>query len=281
MPANPLEQAVHSGIRMNGRIGDLLARIGNEAHPRGDLTTDYRNARRSLELVLQQDNPLDDVRDILRNLERQLRADLAAIFVYAMSLGRQEAERQLQFYNVRPDALDSITLTTQTQSAQDAVMSRFDAQKAAIIALLLMGASAAQIIGEAERVGVFSAAEFTNVASYWSTRLVWDSFDNSLFNTAKRFNYQKVAVAVLDERTTDCCLKVHGQVVPFRDKFHLTGTPRFADHMSWPAFHWYCRTSIAVYQSGFDDGITKKMTDEAAVILAARGAGKKANPATS
>ncbi len=55
-----------------------------------------------------------------------------------------------------------------------------------------------------------------------------------------------MAVAVIDNRTTDCCQRVHGQVQPLDQPFVLTGEPRFADRMQWPGFHWRCRTSVVV-----------------------------------
>jgi hypothetical protein len=51
--------------------------------------------------------------------------------------------------------------------------------------------------------------------------------------------YQKQAIATLDERTTDCCLRVHGQTQPIDEPFKLTGTPRYADEIQDPPFHWY------------------------------------------
>jgi hypothetical protein len=44
-------------------------------------------------------------------------------------------------------------------------------------------------------------------------------------------------------------LKVHGQVVGSEEKFHLTGTPRFADYVHAPPFHWNCRTAEVIYHS--------------------------------
>lgn len=81
--------------------------------------------------------------------------------------------------------------------------------------------------------------------------------------------YQKQAIATIDERTTDCCLRAHGQIQPLDEPFHLTGTPRFADEVQDPPFHWYCRTSEALYNEAFEDvGITtEKMKDMAQIEL--------------
>jgi hypothetical protein len=66
--------------------------------------------------------------------------------------------------------------------------------------------------------------------------------------TATGVQYSKQAIAAIDERTTDCCLRVHGQIQPLDKPFELTGTPRFGSHMMNPPFHWYCRTATALYR---------------------------------
>lgn len=94
----------------------------------------------------------------------------------------------------------------------------------------------------------------------------------STFNEQQEATYQKQAIATIDERTTDCCLRVHGQVQPLNEPFHLTGTPRYADEVQNPPFHWYCRTSEALYHESFEEfGIpTSKMQDAAEAELQAR-----------
>lgn len=65
--------------------------------------------------------------------------------------------------------------------------------------------------------------------------------------------YWKQAIAAIDERTTDCCLRVHGQVQPLDKPFELSGTPRFADKVQNPPFHWYCRTATALYRPEMEE----------------------------
>lgn len=84
--------------------------------------------------------------------------------------------------------------------------------------------------------------------------------------------YSKQAIATIDERTTDCCLRVHGQIKPIDEPFHLTGTPRYADNVQDPPFHWYCRSTEVLYNPAFEEfGIpTDKMRDMAVLELDAR-----------
>lgn len=67
---------------------------------------------------------------------------------------------------------------------------------------------------------------------------------------------QKQAIAVISPETTDCCIRVHGQIRDVGEPFELTGTPRFAERMMHPSFHWNCRTSIAMYHPIFERGVT-------------------------
>lgn len=94
----------------------------------------------------------------------------------------------------------------------------------------------------------------------------------SIFNEQQEETYKKQAVATIDDRTTDCCLRVHGQIQPLDEPFQLTGTPRYADEVQDPPFHWYCRTAEALYHEEFEEfGIpTSKMQDAAEAELEAR-----------
>ena len=78
---------------------------------------------------------------------------------------------------------------------------------------------------------------------------------------------QKQATAAIDERTTDCCLRVHGQIRPMGKPFKLTGTPRFRDEIDRPPFHWYCRTASALYLPVFEKvGLSTSLMRRAAII---------------
>lgn len=84
--------------------------------------------------------------------------------------------------------------------------------------------------------------------------------------------YWKQAIAAIDERTTDCCLQVHGQIQPLDKPFELSGTPRFGDKVMNPPFHWYCRTATALYRPEMEQtGLTTTdMVSAAKAELAAR-----------
>jgi len=83
---------------------------------------------------------------------------------------------------------------------------------------------------------------------------------------------RRQAIAAIDERTTDCCLRVHGQIVGVREPFRLHGTPRFADEMMDPPFHWHCRTVVTLYHPSMEEvGVsTREMREAARAELEAR-----------
>lgn len=83
---------------------------------------------------------------------------------------------------------------------------------------------------------------------------------------------RKQAVAAMGPTTTETCLRVHGQIQPVGEPFQLSGTPRFADAMQYPAFHWNCRTAVAMWHPSFEQGnaTTENMRARAAAELRKR-----------
>lgn len=89
---------------------------------------------------------------------------------------------------------------------------------------------------------------------------------------------EKQAVAAIDENTTDCCLRVHGQIQPLASPYDLKGRPRFADKIAFPPFHWNCRTSSTAYHRDFERGAritTQDMVEAARAERRARRDGSR------
>ena len=273
---NPLQQAQRSGVRMNGRIDDLFADIGNKDHPRGFVATAYRNARRAMTSALAEVDQLSAAREVMGQLKSQVNSGFLSLLGDAQVAGADESARQLRFYDVQSGntSMVSMSLSAELQSAANAVNAKVEAQERAVIALLSVGMNDAQIVGDEERVGVLSAGEIVAAATFWTTAVLWDSFGWWTGQYAGGMGFQKQAVAAIDSKTTDCCLRVHGQVRDFNSPFTLTGTPRFADEVDWPAFHYYCRTSGVLYLSAYDNGLTARMRSLADSFLAERAAGR-------
>lgn len=129
----------------------------------------------------------------------------------------------------------------------------------------------------------------TNLAAQQSQRDLW-GLATALGGIVRKAGesqagreWRKQAIAAIDERTTDCCLRVHGQIQPLDKPFILTGTPRYADEMKAPPFHDYCRTVQALYVEEFEvqGATTDEMRDAARAELKARedGSRKEIHPA--
>jgi hypothetical protein len=266
MAFNPLERSIKSAEKVGDEIRDSFARFGTAAHPRGFVLSAYRNAGRGITQALKEDHPQPAVQEVMRGLRVQLQADIRTELADMQALGGEEASRQLSFYGAQqPGISNPIGLSTQLDNAMAAILSLVDAQTLVIRALVTSQAELEQILA------VLRAQNVISSSSYWSAKLAWDAFAFKVEQQPRQFSKQ--AIAGLDERTTDCCLRVHGQVVPLNGKFSLTGFPRFADKMDWSPFHWYCRTSVALYLPAFDNGLTAAMRDGADQILRERAAG--------
>jgi hypothetical protein len=269
--ANPLEQSIRSGVRANARIGDLFAKLGAGEHPRGVVPTIYRSGMEGLTKALAAPNRQEAARAALVTMRRELDSELRSLLLTADELGKDEAARQLSFFKI--EAAKTINLSTQSQGALQAILTRFDAQTAAVSALLATGASEDLILGGESRTGVLRPGDVLSTSAFWLARSVWTAWAEMVQKNSNGFSKQ--AVAALDNRTTDCCLRVHGQVQPLNGQFNLTGDPRYADNLDWAPFHWWCRTSIVLYKEEFDDGLTERMRTGARTILNERADGKR------
>lgn len=88
--------------------------------------------------------------------------------------------------------------------------------------------------------------------------------------------YGRQAVAAVDERTTECCLRVNGQWQAMGEPFRLTGEPRYADEMQAPPFHYACRTVVAlVRRQDAMDELTAQLRAAGRDELNARAARKR------
>jgi len=85
-------------------------------------------------------------------------------------------------------------------------------------------------------------------------RNVWDAGNTLLVAlyaavaTSMREEIYRQASAVVDERTTETCRNVNGQTVALDEPFTLYGSPRFANRMMNPPFHWNCRTTAILFK---------------------------------
>lgn len=106
----------------------------------------------------------------------------------------------------------------------------------------------------------------------WSTTSATTSSYYRAGESQAEQQWSKQAIAAIDQNTTDCCLRVHGQIQRLNKPFKLTGTPRFADEIQDPPFHDACRTAETLYIEAMEAvGVTTaEMRDAARAELEAR-----------
>jgi hypothetical protein len=96
------------------------------------------------------------------------------------------------------------------------------------------------ILGQGMRLGFLQPAPVNSQLAHQITGIVFSLWGQTVSKSTKGLGgFNKQVIAAIDQKTTETCLKAHGQVVPFDNEFTLVGTPRFADKMTWTPFHWY------------------------------------------
>jgi hypothetical protein len=225
-----------------------------------------------MQVALQEENSTPAVQDVLSGLRRSIASELRSSIQGAQALGLDEAERQLSYYKaeIQKPINALMSLASQADSANYAVLARLDAQIATVNAMVLTGEDEDLIVGDENRVGILAPSPITAAIAFWLAALTWDALWWLVQNHSKGPVFKKQAIAALDHKTTNCCLMVHGQVQNINDPFKLDGTPRYADELDSPPFHGHCRTAIALYQEEFDEGLTDEMISAAEAILAER-----------
>lgn len=277
MVFNPLEKSIQSAVKTNQVIGDLFGRLGTAEHPRGAILTAYRNASRAIIPALRESSPLFAVDDVLSQLRRTVQQETSTVLQYAHDFGIAEAKRQLEFYGVNNLLLPSVSTYAAASEAEKVILAKLDAEIAAIMGVLQADLDPVLITGDEDRRGMLSPNGILAAAFFWIPSLLWASY-SYMVNTNQRVGENdKQVIATIDAKVTDCCIRAHGQIVPFDGKFKLTGTPRFADEMEWTPFHHRCRSSIVIYQKRFDHGFTERMREAANYVIDQRRQGIRFN----
>lgn len=296
------ERAIQNALDTGDDINALFDKLGSADYPRGVIMALYRSFLREVEPHL--DNP-PVVREMLRTFKTRLTVAFTQVFEQAAIVGANRAERDIARNDIVENSalLPDPILSQLTQPARDAISAAIDAQLNAVYAQLAMGRDPVSIVGDNGRVGLLSPSSILKIGKRIVAEIVSSARDQRLREAfsggfggigglilpnaniaAKTEVYKRQAIAAIDERTTDCCLRVNGQVVGVDELFRLTGTPRYADKMADPPFHDYCRTSVAlVHEDDIDDKMTSDMKKAAIAEIKAREDGSRAtiNPADS
>ena len=261
--------------------------VGSTAHPRGRILSAYRQGRLALAQAYGSGGTAGQLR-VLESL-RTLREDIVMVGELALNdallLGMESAQNQLEAYQQAGEMSIAAADIPNSREIVQGWRQSVDRQIASAETLVRSGAGLEMLIGdgpslEADRKGAVQPAPVQRETAFWLATAVSLAFMYWLMGDPRRarpreLRFQKQAIAAIDERTTECCLKVHGQTRPLDGKFKLTGTPRYADYMDQPPFHMYCRTAMVLYLPEYDDGLTGEMEAAAADELAAREEGRE------
>lgn len=276
---NPHEAAVKSALRAGSEINRLIGRLGTAEHPRGEVLVAYRNAQRGVRAALDHEPGFQrdmTLRDALGGLRLAVRNTARESLSAAVSVGQEQAMHQAAVWDLPGSVMGP---AVDTAAMEAAWMGTVDGQISAALALAATGADEAEIVGDESRAGVLRPAPIVAEGSRWIAGAVtaamigwWNWLLGEQGGRRGRAGWNHQAVAAIDERTTNCCLRVNGQIQPLNKPFRLTGTPRYADEQMSPPFHWYCRSAEALLPADAeDDKLTAGMREAARAELAARG----------
>lgn len=277
MASREHERAVKLALRTGRELKKLFDQMGNVRHPNGRLLSAYRQARRALR------GKITDrvaVAQIIDELRRAIRQNTLEQMAAARQLGILQARTELAIYG-----LPNAALPIAANIGLDVVMSAFETQITQVRAFAEDG-DERMVLGDDERVGVLAPGPVSLVSARWlvATAVIAHGAMLKTNLGSRSDEYVRQAVAAIDERTTNCCLKVNGQTTGIDEPFTLTGTPRYAREQMRPGFHDYCRTSVALVPAGeADDDLTERMRAAGAAELRARedGSRRVIHPASS
>jgi len=267
--ANPRLASVRAAEHTTRELKTLFGQLGTEEHPRGQVRVAYSNAQRALRDILSRvSGPAAaiEAQEVLGGLRRDVADAARGALNTAAALGRQQAQAEATAWSI-PLA----DVPHDMELALSGWMASVDKQIAYVLTLIGMDGDPALILGDDTRQGVLRHSEVTRDGAIILTGLALLMLVRSLRTDQTREAWDKQAIAAIDERTTDCCLRVHGQIQPFSGRFELAGTPRYADRMDWSPFHDWCRTSICMIpRAQGEDDLTDEMVDAARAEIDAR-----------
>jgi hypothetical protein len=266
--ADPHLAAITAGVTANRQLKTLFSRkIGTKAEPRGEILAAYSRTRQGL--VDNLDNPIV-VAALLDEYRAAVLDATAAGLVDASSIGYEQAIAladawDLQIAREFQPGISGVALA--------AVLGIVDNQIRSIQSGLL---TEAMILGGRNRVGLFApgviqreaANQMANIAAVVQENIM----TASLSSTGAYSDFVRQAVAAIDEKTTPCCLGVHGQIRELKEPFYTPDPPAYSDQQDRHPFHDHCRTSVVLVARQFGrDDLTERMLRAATLEGVLRG----------
>lgn len=265
---------IQSALRVNRKLRAMQNGISPSKHPRNALTQIYRTTRR---LIHNNFDDLQELRNILFLFSSTVSMIIRPLMEDAAKLGSVAGLQSLDRRKISTIGASTAVSSPIVTPAIVAIKQIADSQVAQTISVAAIGGSVTTVIGDGvNSVGFFSQGilnkqinGFITAVTALSQFALWEQF---IAQQIADDVYYKQAIAAIDQNTTECCLIVHGQFQPIDSMFELIGSPRFADLIENPPFHWNCRTATAlVHASERFDSLTQEMIDAAASEIEARG----------
>lgn len=268
--SNPLRQAVDRAGLVTDHFRRIFQDVGVGVPGRGAIGAFYAATKVEISnAVKDRRYDLQRVNNAGRHLSRYV-GDYSRSFLESMfANGVEEAAQQLAIYGFKSDSPTRAEENHMIDGSISYLTSVVDAQVSRMKTFALQGTPVEEIVGDDRHVGVLRDSEIlTDLAA-----LLIELFFFGFFGSANRSGdgitqIGKIAVAAIDNRTTQCCLHVHGQVqIPITKPFDTTYPPAWSDKQDAPPFHYYCRTAIALYLPQFDDGLAGNMREYARSVM--------------
>jgi hypothetical protein len=243
--------AIEAAMQADRALGRIFAeQLGTAANPDGAIVQAYERARLGLAGA---DGDATAVARVMSQLVDDVGATLATALDAGASVGAEQAVANLAAFGqpagttIRVDSLPFLRR----------LLGIVEEQRTVAVSGLL---DTAELIGEGQRVGLISHGVVTRDASRWIATLATETFEQTVRGGAPDTEWERQAVAAIDENTTPCCLDVHGQIVGLDEPFETPQPPAFADEQTKPPFHEWCRTVVVLVPAGMgDDELTADM----------------------
>lgn len=260
MSRSDVRSAIAAAHRYNRGLQSITwSDLGTRDHPRGGVVSAYRNARRAMAHILRtQSEALDRAAgfaDVMSELEGSVSRHVDQALRAGIDVGRETGLRHVQIYDL-PDPtqfgqFDDRMIEASRQSGMAAGLASLSRQRAYGFGLIYSEAEDPQLVGDDTHPGILNPSVTVRDVDHISADLAGLTLSEIMLSSLTLAGrgapeMVKMAVAVIDLRTTETCRNVHGQVQPMDGLFDLDGwSPAFADQMTGPPFHHFCRTGVA------------------------------------
>lgn len=277
------ERTVDAALDANEEMLRLFRLIGSADDPDGRILAAYRDAR----MVLDNPAALENralVANVLARLRREIEAEAGSLIDAGLDLGAAQARTQLRAYGLLAGQAPRALRDEIRDALVGAVAGLVVVQAARAATAALSGAAPEELVGDGTRMGILSPGEVMISARDAIARASYGAYDYAVAETtqASGERWFKQVVAAIDERTTDCCLQLHGVAVPMDEDFDVEGEPRYADQQAGPPFHWGCRSALAlVTEADVADDLTGRMQGAARAEISSRERGEGVTTAPS